>query len=75
MNNAANSCKTWNSHRLHSQPTDTKSDSPASGAVGARAQADLPKTGHLIILSGPSGAGKSTVSGGAYLPTVRCRSS
>ncbi len=33
----------------------------ASCATELRSHAELPKTGHLIILSGPSGAGKSTV--------------
>lgn len=32
-----------------------------SGGTAVQCDQDLPKTGHLIILSGPSGAGKSTV--------------
>ncbi len=32
-----------------------------SGGTAVQANLELPKTGHLIILSGPSGAGKSTV--------------
>lgn len=49
------------SHRLQPQLTDANSAALSSQATARRVQADLPKTGHLIILSGPSGAGKSTV--------------
>ena len=47
-------------HQLISQATDTEQTTEAANAMQG-AQLELPKTGHLIILSGPSGAGKSTV--------------
>ena len=47
--------------RLHSQPIDSQHATLVNQATEPYSPAELPNTGHLIILSGPSGAGKSTV--------------
>ena len=45
----------------HQSSPQTVQATDLSGGTAVQCDQELPKTGHLIILSGPSGAGKSTV--------------